>query len=211
MSYNRYDEESYYSPTEKVYPESGSEYRPPPPRNNIPLILLVLIVGIVIGVFVVRGFPQVATSIPVGPTQATTPAPTSPPGNATCPSNADDYFSVPTHRVTAGNACAFVLDRGQTTIPVGWSIQWTPSPVDGYQHVAFVTASPLTIALSGATARKIDVYALSSGDPFGDPNHPCRAAEKVVDASGNNLILDTTFVSACSGRPEDQKITVMSS
>ena len=154
MSYNRYDEESYYRPTEKVYPESGSEYRPPPPRNNIPLILLVLIVGIVIGVFVVRGFPQVATSIPVGPTQATTPAPTSPPGNATCPSNADDYFSVPTHRVTAGNACAFVLDRGQTTIPVGWSIQWTPSPVDGYQHVAFVTASPLTIALNGATARK---------------------------------------------------------
>ena len=82
---------------------------------------------------------------------------------------------------------------------------------EGPAPAAKQSASPLTIALSGATARKIDVYALSSGDPFGDPNHPCRAAEKVVDASGNNVILDTTVVSACSGRPEDQKITVMSS
>lgn len=209
MGYSRYDEE-YYRPTEKVYPHSRNDY----PRHRNPLtavvIVLVLIIVVLGGLIAFFVFRQGSQLSPVVSTPGTTS--TSSGEIVNCPPNGDSLFNVPAQKLV-GEYCAFVLAGGQAIIPAGWVIQWTPSPADGYQHLEFVMSSSLNISISGATVRKIDVYSRFGGDPFREPNQPCGAAEKIVDASGgSNVVLQTNVVNSCSGRPdEDQKITVTSS
>lgn len=208
MSYNRYDREDYYN--QGKITNRRSQNKPVLLIVTISLsVCLTLSIGILIGVWFslrLSGPTPKSGSEPSNPVSAQSPI-------SGCPSDADanSLFGVPAYRVTSADACAFVLDGGQVTLPVGWSAQWTPAPVDGTQHVAFATTSPLRITISGATVRKTDIYARFSGDPFGDPDHPCRAAEKIVDAENIDVMLLTTVVSTCSGRPEDQRITVLSS